>query len=50
MDDRTNFFVGRGTLSLINAGPVSGLGQEGSQIGHGSRPVAVSCRDRLGIR
>jgi hypothetical protein len=27
MDDRTNFFVGWGTLSLINAGPASGSGR-----------------------
>jgi len=29
MDDRTNFFVGWGTLSLINAGLAQGKGRSG---------------------
>ena len=29
MDDRTNFFVGWGTLSLINAGPAQSKGRSG---------------------
>jgi len=29
MDDRTNFFVGWGTLSLINAGLTQGKGRSG---------------------
>lgn len=29
MDDRTNFFVGWGTLALINAGRAQGKGRSG---------------------
>jgi hypothetical protein len=29
MDDRTNFFVGRGTLALINAGLAQGKNRSG---------------------